>query len=404
MNGYVDGDFWYSDNTKSYLLEYWGTESTVIIPSTVDTIADRAFENRTNLTSLKIMSAYPPALAGTHVFPDGGYFLNYYVHCRTTSVYQEAWNANYTFIEAWSQYDVTDGVNDPEMGSVAAAYCYPMATLTATANSGYHFEQWSDGDITNPRSVRLTQDTALTAIFAEGAPNTGVDPSQDTVFVYDTIIVHDTTRVYVYVHDTTIYNSYQYDTSFYNRFLYDTTLVNVHVNYYIYDTTVVNNYYYDTTIMIDTVFVERFFYDTVSYYYHDTVENNHYYHDTTYVYLHDTVLVYVNHYVFDTTFVNNYIHDTLWLTRYIHDTVYLHDTIVVGVDEVEVTSTKIYISDGQIVVDGAEGNQVWLYDAVGRLMATKQEDFSTIRFNVSASGTYLVKVGNHPARRVVVIR
>ena len=85
MNGYYDGDYWYSDNTKSYLLEYWGTESTVIIPSTVDTIADRAFENRTDLTSLKIMSAYPPVLGGTHVLHDhrclpGGLECELHIH------------------------------------------------------------------------------------------------------------------------------------------------------------------------------------------------------------------------------------------------------------------------------------------------------------------------------------
>ena len=70
----------------------------------------------------------------------------------------------------------------------------------------------------------------------------------------------------------------------------------------------------------------------------------------------------------------------------------------------ETLNAKIYISNGQIVVEGAEGNQVWLYDAVGRMIATKQEDFAPIRFNISASGIYLVKVGHYPARRVVVIR
>lgn len=38
--------------------------------------------------------------------------------------------------------------------------------LTATANYGYHFVQWSDGITANPRTLYLSNDTNLTAIFA----------------------------------------------------------------------------------------------------------------------------------------------------------------------------------------------------------------------------------------------
>ena len=39
-------------------------------------------------------------------------------------------------------------------------------TLTAIANYGYHFVQWSDGVMSNTRTINLSQDTYLTAIFA----------------------------------------------------------------------------------------------------------------------------------------------------------------------------------------------------------------------------------------------
>ena len=39
-------------------------------------------------------------------------------------------------------------------------------TLTAEANYGYHFVQWSDGNTENPRSLILTQDTTFIAEFA----------------------------------------------------------------------------------------------------------------------------------------------------------------------------------------------------------------------------------------------
>ena len=37
--------------------------------------------------------------------------------------------------------------------------------MTATANEGYEFTGWNDGNTENPRTVSLTSDTAFMAIF-----------------------------------------------------------------------------------------------------------------------------------------------------------------------------------------------------------------------------------------------
>ena len=117
-----------------------------------------------------------------------------------------------------------------------------------------------------------------------------------------------------------------------------------------------------------------------------------------------SIVAYFSAVASDTVYIE--IHDTVYLPQYIyiHDTVYIHDTIVVGVGEVDALNAMIYLQNGQIVVEGAEDNMVWLYDAVGRLLATKQDDHSALRFDVPNTGTYLIKVGNHPARRIVVVR
>ena len=39
------------------------------------------------------------------------------------------------------------------------------AVLTATANEGYEFTGWNDGNTENPRTVTLTSDTTFMAIF-----------------------------------------------------------------------------------------------------------------------------------------------------------------------------------------------------------------------------------------------
>ena len=113
--------------------------------------------------------------------------------------------------------------------------------------------------------------------------------------------------------------------------------------------------------------------------------------DTIYdtVYIHDTTVVYQT--------------DTLWL----HDTVTIHDTIYItqeGIDGVDALDAKIYSNSGQIVVEGAEQNTVTLFDINGRILATKQDYGAPLRFDVPATGTYMVKIGNHQARKIVVIR
>ena len=75
-----------------------------------------------------------------------------------------------------------------------------------------------------------------------------------------------------------------------------------------------------------------------------------------------------------------------------------------GIADVETLNAKVYSSQGQIVVEGADGNTVWLYDVNGRVLATKHDEYTPLRFDVSVSGSYMIKIGNHAARKVVVLR
>ena len=107
----------------------------------------------------------------------------------------------------------------------------------------------------------------------------------------------------------------------------------------------------------------------------------------------------------DTTIVT----DTMTLIVYvpIHDTIIIHDTIYItqeGIDGTDALNAKVYSSRGQIVVEGADGNLVTLFDLNGRMLATKQDYNTAIRFDAPASGTYMIKIGNHTARKVVVVR
>ena len=127
---------------------------------------------------------------------------------------------------------------------------------------------------------------------------------------------------------------------------------------------------------------------------YDTTINNYYQYDT----------VFINNYQHDTTL--RYVYDTVYLLRYLTDTVFIHDTIYTteGVNNVDVLNAKVYTNRSQIFVEGADGNTVTLFDINGRVLATKQDYYSQLVFDAPATGTYLIKIGNHPARKVVVIR
>lgn len=67
-----------------------------------------------------------------------------------------------------AKYTISVSANDPAMGTVSGAGEYEentTATLTATANEGYKFVNWDDGNTTNPRLVTVTANASYIANF-----------------------------------------------------------------------------------------------------------------------------------------------------------------------------------------------------------------------------------------------
>ena len=75
-----------------------------------------------------------------------------------------------------------------------------------------------------------------------------------------------------------------------------------------------------------------------------------------------------------------------------------------GIEDNDAIYAKVYFSQGRIVVEGADGNTVTLFDLNGRTIATKQYYGTAICFDVPASGTYMIKIGNRAPKKVVVMR
>ena len=72
-----------------------------------------------------------------------------------------------------------------------------------------------------------------------------------------------------------------------------------------------------------------------------------------------------------------------------------------GVADIDIDDgIRILVSDGRIIVEGAEGETLQLFDTTGRLLAERHADNSGL--NVPA-GIYLIKVGDRKAHKMVVL-
>ena len=75
-----------------------------------------------------------------------------------------------------------------------------------------------------------------------------------------------------------------------------------------------------------------------------------------------------------------------------------------GIDDLEAADVTVFATDNKIVVRGAEGNAVFVFDVNGRMLHKQNAAAASEEFVMNNSGVYLVKVGNAPAKRVVVMR
>lgn len=85
----------------------------------------------------------------------------YVVNVSGNKTFDAIFELNSYHLAAVPNYD-NRGIIDGDTGFF---YYNTEHELTATPNYGYHFSHWSDGDTNTPKTLTLTQDTVLTAIF-----------------------------------------------------------------------------------------------------------------------------------------------------------------------------------------------------------------------------------------------
>ena len=76
-----------------------------------------------------------------------------------------------------------------------------------------------------------------------------------------------------------------------------------------------------------------------------------------------------------------------------------------GIDEPQNRDNiQVFARNNSICISGACGQRVFIYGIDGRMVATRRNATEQVSIPVPATGVYFVKVGNLPARKVVVIR
>lgn len=133
--------------------------SAVTIPASVTSIGEYAFPN---CTEVNVKPVTPPAITSSSFSETA----KIYVPCASMDTYQNTeWVA---FNLIGTSYAVTLTSSGHGTTAIQSTSCTDgTATILATADDKYMFYQWSDGNTDNPRTIQLTRDTTLTAIFEE---------------------------------------------------------------------------------------------------------------------------------------------------------------------------------------------------------------------------------------------
>ena len=146
--------------------------TSVTIPTGVTSIGGSTFSGCSSLTSVRCLATDPPSI-GSSSFSGISSTCTLAVSCVSLDAYIGSdWNTYFggrILGDSTEEFpfELTASANDLTAGSVDISIgerC-DQRILTATPESCYRFVAWNDGNTNNPRTIRVTQDTTLTANF-----------------------------------------------------------------------------------------------------------------------------------------------------------------------------------------------------------------------------------------------
>ncbi len=143
----------------------------MVLGQSVANIGMDAFNGCIGLITMNVKAEYPP-IVNNSTFSGVSNTAIVKVPCNSAPYYNAAqyWN-QFSNIQGDMIYEIAVGSNDNVMGNVTITQsptcANPTAIITATANSGYNFVQWNDGNTDNPRCITIYGDVVYVASFEE---------------------------------------------------------------------------------------------------------------------------------------------------------------------------------------------------------------------------------------------
>jgi hypothetical protein len=452
----------------------------VTLGSSVSSIGADAFRYCGNLDSVFSKAFIPPTMQYyTFGAPDAGIVLM--VPCGATTAYQsnDQWGV-FSNMQEWVPYTVEVSSNDTTKGNVIIS-TYPscsnnhVCTIEATANSGYHFAHWSDGNPQNPRTLNVDHDILLVAIFYEyiitansnnesqgivggggyycngDVVNLTATPLAGYQFAHWHDGNTDNPRTIIVSSDSTFIAFFEQDedcqpiNTFPWNNIFDETLScwgNIDADNDGYSWTNYQGYalseswsYFDGSnhaLSPDNWIISREIQIpssgnyTLSWTAKSMMAENNYYseHYTVYVsntggnpsdfsnQLYSETLNSINA-VNRNKSLNNYRGQTIRIA-FRHHNCSEQFILAIGnikitqevqsIDDIDNAGIFIYSEDKQIHIDEAIGEEIRVYTIDGRAIASLPKATEHVAIPVTNTGVYIVKIGDHPARKVVVIR
>ncbi len=409
--------------------------TSLVLHDGLASIGNNAFRNCNHIDTVFLLSSTAPSL-GINVFSnnaEGRVFM-----------LGGCWYENYQGAAGWTSY--MDAIRVPDygfsitllsendtMGSVSVVLahnnevrCDSTAVIQAVANPGYHFVQWSTGSTANPDTIHLFGDTTVTAFFI------------DDVYTSICMVTVENNHYKVVwnketgVSDYLIYRMAEDENQFelaavvpYNDLSTWTDVASDPVNnrcrYRISATDSYGNESPRSTVH-RTMHLSLYRGDNqgqwVLYWLpYDGIDYNTYiiYRGTRIDNMQEIERVPIGG---ENVFIDNYTAsgDVYYQVGILlpnpcnpsksYD-VALSNCVYsgnIGIGSVDSFPYDIAAVNGCVIVNGGDNEQVVVYDITGRVLTNTKLDKNPWRCEVPVSGVYVVKVGDYPAKKIVVIK
>lgn len=387
----------------NYMYMYTGSFLSISLPASINSIGSYAFVNDSANVYVYMRGTTPPTIS-TNTFQCSGLMI-IDVPCGSETNYTTEWGMPLYDVNQGATYGVryihplhTLYINDistrnkgyvtfhvetsnymmegREISLTAVECDASTITLWATPDSGFHFSHWSNGSTQDTITITLPYTELLYAYFESNGIYDIEAVSSDTtmgqafgsgLFHYGDTAVFSAVAVehYHFSHwnDGNTDNPRQYIVEFHDEvftayFAPDTFSVNATSNNIVAGNVIGGGAFaYGAPCTLEATAYSGYYF-------------SHWSNGTTY-----------NPYTFAVVADTN-------LTA-----IFLADGEE-GIDDIAYDGIRIVVRSGKIIVEGADGATVFIFDMEGRHVDN----------NMLQTGTYLVKIGNHPARKVVVIR